>query len=370
MTDMTEERPILPDRPGGWYLDLLGLQDDSANGPPEPARSQSAEMSFLLEAPSSSVSTPTPLEVPREGMAPRDGVAQKLEPAADDLTDWAPEALAKQVASRRNFRWTVVISLSVLVVGFVLAVLFLPTLVESSARDEAADYQVALTTLRETLPEAQQALASATDPRTSTSSLFSLAAELSRLDAASREVATRAARPLPDSLPLLPRGALEDLVPTRERMTMLGDDGISIATRLAAAISYRTTLDAILMYPSLPVRADASQINGLSITLAATLANSVAVLADLPLEPTFAVHRLEAEAALERFGEWQTDYLDALRRDDTGATAALIAEVQQLRIDLFDAIFPALAATRSEIDADIIALDMAIARAISDIPRP
>ena len=370
MAETTEEPPTLPDRPGGWYLNLLGVQADSTNGPGEPARSQSAEMSFLLEAPSSSVSTPTPLEVPRDAMAPGSAADQRLDPAEDDLTDWAPEALAKQVASRRNFRWTVVISLSVLVVGFVLAVLLLPVLVESSARDEASDYEVALTSMRETLPQAQQALASATDPSTSASSLFSLAAELSRLDAASRRVVTRAARPLPDSLPLLPRGALEDLVPTRELMTMLGDDGLAIAARLAAAISYRTTFDAILMYPSLPVRADASQINGLSVSLAGTLANSVAILADLPLEPTFAAHRIEVEAALGRFGEWQTDYLDALRSDDTGATAALIAEVQQLRVDLFDAIFPALAATRSEVDAEIIALDMALARAISDIPRP
>ena len=370
MAETTEETPTIPDRPGGWYLDLLGVQADSANGPGEPARSQSAEMSFLLEAPSSSVSTPTPLEVPRERVATGGAAAQTPEAGADDLKDWAPEALAKQVASRRNFRWTVVISLSVLFVGFVLAVLLLPLLVDGLARDEASDYESALTSLRATLPEAQQALASVTDPGTSTSSLFSLAAELSRLDAASRQVVTRAARPLPDTLPLLPRGALEDLVPTRELMAMLGEDGIAIGARLSAVISYRTTLDAILVYPSLPVRADASQINGLSAALAATLAGSVATLADLPLEPAFATHRSEVEAALERFGEWQTDYLDALRRDDIGATAALKAEVQQLRIDLLDAIFPALAATRSEVDAEIIALDRALDRAKSNIPRP
>jgi hypothetical protein len=370
MTETTEETPASEDVPGAWYLELLGIDPAAVGSQPEPARSRSNEVTFTLEAPSGSTSIPTPLEAPRPTRAVPGDRGALDEPGEEELADWTPEALAKQVRSRRNFRWTVVAALVVVVVGFVAAVLFLPIIVENSANDEVDDYQAVLASLRETLPETQQALATATDPLTSASSLFSLAADMTRVEAASRAVVTRANRALPDSPPLLPRSALEDLIPSRERMLVLGADGMAIHDRLSAAIAYRITIDAILLYPSLPVRADPSQINGLSVALAETLADSAAILADLPLEPSFESHRVSAEAAVQTFGDWQIEYLDALRNNDAGTTAALIAQAQQARIDLFDDIFPALAATRSDIDAQIIALDAAILDTARKIPRP
>ena len=367
MENTSDSAPEVRGNNADWFLELLGVEPGQPS-PIAPARSETSEMSFTLDDTTSSVSTPTPLELPTNARPTKTkGDLETEEPP--DLGDWRPEALAHQVLSKRNFRWSIVVTVGVIVLIAVVAALWLPSTVEAEARDEAADYEAVIDALRATLADTQQTLAAATEPATSGIDLFPLSAQLTRVDAAAAEVGTRAARPLPDTLPLLSRAPLESLEPTRTTMKVLSDQGMNIVERISATISYRTTLDGILSYPSLPVRADANQIDGLSVSLAESLAQSSFVLAALSLDPAFDAHRLQVAGALDSFETWQTAYLDALRQEDQAATAALVMDAADLRSGIFSSIVPALATIRSEVDAAIIDLNQATTDAIGAIPR-
>ena len=363
--DDTAERQAVAS--GAWYLEMLGVEviDEPATPEVAPPRSETAELVFELDTDQDSMSTPTPLEPPtREQPA----VPMSLESGDEpDLGDWRPNELARQVGQKRNFRWSLVITAAVLLAVVVAAWLWLPTTVTAEAEEEAADYVAVIEDLRDLLPEAQQALAAATDPATEAINLFPLSAQLTRLDAASGEVIARAARPLPDTLPLASRGPLEDLEPTRTAMKALGETGMAIVGRMADTITYRTSLDGILVYPSLPVRADPSQINGLSV--AETQATSESIEANLPRDPAFDAHRFTVAKVLDEFSAWQTRYLDALRSGDEAETASLIDNLTTLRGNVFVSLVPALATIRSEVDAMILDLNADTTATISSMPR-
>ena len=143
----------------------------------------------------------------------------------------------------------------------------------------------------------------------------------------------------------------------------------SVVRRLSETITYRTTLDEILVYPSLPVRADPNQIAVVETELSQTLAESATVLSELPLDPAFTGHRDTAADAVEAFEQWRARYVEALRAEDNASTAALIQEVQAIRAELFSDLVPSLAAMRSELDALIISMHDRATAAIAAIPR-
>ena len=72
---------------------------------------------------------------------------------------------------------------------------------------------------------------------------------------------------------------------------------------------------------------------------------------------------------IESFADWQSRYLDALRRGDAAAAAALVDEALGLRTQMFSGIVPSLAAIRPEVDAEILGLNDAITELIADIRR-
>ena len=364
--DTTDDVEATRDDGAHWYLDLLGVRPESS-GPAEPARSQSNQATFLLEAPQASASTATPLErTDPIGVAPQTPVPQSDEA----LEDWAPQELAKQVHKRRIWPWVLLLFLLVIsVAGFVAFRVYAPRIVEDMAVEEAADYRNVMELMQAELPDIQQTLATATEPSTSGIQLFDLVAQLSRMEATSSEVITRANRPLPETLPLLPRAPLEELEPTRSAMPALGAAGLNIVARINATIAYRTRLDDILMYPPLPHLADLNQINGLSLILAETLTASAGILAELPLDPAFETHRLQAAGAVESFDDWQRRYLEALRAGDTETVALLIDDVAEIREQLFQQLVPALAIVRAEVDQTIIGLNDDLSVTIRAIPR-
>ena len=346
-----------------WYLEMLGVRPEPRTR--HPARSMPTDVSFQLEAPAASTSTPTPLERPNQALAPESSVP---DPGAE-LEGWKPQELASQVNSRRRVPWGLLVTFVILVGAVIGVLVWTPGIVEDMAVEEAADYSDVMTRMRSELPSIQQTLATATEPSTSGIELFALAAELSRFDAASSEVVTRANRPLPDTFPLLPRGSLEELEATRSSMPALGQAGLGMVTRIGSTIAYRTNLDDILVYPSLPERADASQVAGLSLDLAAALTASVGVLSELPLDPVFEAHREQAAAAVVEFELWQGRFLEAIRNDDAELSAALIQEAEAARTELFRVLVPALATMRADVDNAIIALNEDITETIAAIPR-
>jgi hypothetical protein len=372
MTDQTppdpfkgepEVAPATSGEPVDWYLEMLGVRPEPRKR--EPARSQSAEVTFLFDAPAASASTPTPLERPD----PTQSVDSAVPEPGAELDDWAPHELAKQIDSRRRVPWSLIVTLVILVTVGIGAWLWAPTFVEEIAVEEGADYHDVMTTMQAELPAIQQSLATATEPATSGIALFALAAQLSRLDAAAREVVTRASRPLPDTFALLPRDALEELEPTRSRMPALGEVGLDIVARIRSTITYRTTLDEFLVYPSLPVRANPTQIIGLNLDLTGTLSLSAGILSELPLDSAFDGHRAQAVGAVEAFQDWQMRYIEALRAEDAVQAAALIDEAHDSRTELFQQLVATLAAIRADVDGPIISLNDDISETIAAIPR-
>lgn len=367
MQDQDRTQHELPGNTGDWYLDLLGVAPETD----ERARPDGAEqITFVVDDEPKSTSMATPLEV--EEAVEESETTLELDPAARDVAapDWQPAAAAPPGDRRSVFRWWMVIVPAVVAAVVIVGALWLPTTSDAEAREEAEDYIVVLDDMRSTLPDVQQTLATATEPASTSIDLLPLTARLSTLEAAANEVEARASRELPQTLPLAPRGPLEDLIPIRERMQVLADQGMAIAERIATTIDYRTTLDAVLVYPSLPVRADPRQIDVLSGELADTLAATSATAADLPTDPAFAAHRERVAATIASFDDWREDYLDALRRDDEEEAAALVDDAAALRRELFSSIVPSLATVRSEVDVAIIRLNDDISGAIRAVPIP
>tara|TARA_Y100000590_G_scaffold142407_1_gene163403 strand:- start:10 stop:783 length:774 start_codon:yes stop_codon:yes gene_type:complete len=257
--------------------------------------------------------------------------------------------------------------LIILVGGISTAMIAAPRIVEGQAVEEADDYRAVLNAMQQTLSGIQQTLFMATEPETTSIELFDLVAQLSRLDATSSALIDRASRPLPDTLPLLPKDPLEKLEPTRSQMLQLGSIGQLIVRRLADTISYRTRLDDILVYPTLPARADPNQISAVETQLANTLASSVEALSELPLDPAFDVHRSTASEAIQNYDDWRRRYLEILR-ESVDVDIKLIEEPEQLRAALFAQLIPALATMRAEVDTSIIELNNDTTNTLTAIP--
>lgn len=318
---------------------------------------------------------PSPLD-PRVGVPSTDdqGTASTAaqsttrETQPDALDGWSPAALSKPMARRRNFRLSVFIAITAVVAVVVAAVVLLPRLVERQATNETTNYRSALVALRTELPGTQSVLATATEPDTGRQALTALVPDLIELDVAADEVRMLATEPLPDALPGLPTDPLDDLEPTREAMRRLGAEGTAVSGRIKAAITYRMLLPGILQVPDPPTTATTAEVQELGAGLASALADTTGVLRELPEDPAFATHREAIRAAVDRFAEWQLEYLAALRADDEAEAEALVAELAELREGITRSIVPALATLRREVDQAILALDEDAADALANLP--
>jgi hypothetical protein len=280
-----------------------------------------------------------------------------LESRPDPLDGWSPAALAKPMARRRNFRLSVFIAIAAVVAVVVAAVVLLPRLVERQASNETTNYRAALVAFRAELPGTQSVLATATEPTTGPAALSALIPDLVKLDVAADQVRTLATEPLPEALPGLPTDPLDDLEPTREAMRRIGAEGNAVSDRIKAGVDYRSLLPGILDVPELPTAATTAEIQDLGAELASTLADTTGTLRDLPDDPAFAEHRETVRAAVDRFGDWQLEYLAALRADDEAQAQALVAELADLREEIATGVVPALATLRRQVDQAILALD-------------
>jgi hypothetical protein len=276
--------------------------------------------------------------------------------------------MSRPLRSRRPFRWAVVLALLLFVGAVIAAVVLLPRAAEREAELVAADYRRALVDLRNVLPATQEALADITDTTSTDEAVAGAVPTTAELSAASHNVTTLATEPLPSTLPFVPRGPLEDLEPTREAMVLAGAAGDIIAVRLGHGFAYRTTVPMLLATPELPDEADSSTINELSVTLAESLADTSQLVSQLPEDPAFRDVKAMADSATIRFAAWQPEYLDALRRGDIDAAAALILELDEMRSGLADANTAALAVLRIELDEQIIVLANDIEATIFAMP--
>jgi hypothetical protein len=178
-----------------------------------------------------------------------------------------------------------------------------------------------------------------------------------------------AAEPLPEPLPLLPSGSIDDLIPSRDAVAVVGAEGTAIATRIDDTTNYRLLLGDILVVPELPIEADDVQIAGLSSELAAVDTESRNAAAQLPSDPVFADHKALVTDAVAGFDEWVAQYLGALTAGDAALAAELIDELEATQLDLTTSLVPALRTMRDEVDLAIVGLHIDTTAALAALPQ-
>jgi hypothetical protein len=268
----------------------------------------------------------------------------------------------------RRSRWPLVVTVAAAVVAIVVAALLLPTLVNGRASDQAAEYRTALVDVRESLVTAQQGLADATEPSSQDAELQGVPPQVRPLADAAGVASGVAAEPLPDPLPLLPSGSIDDLGSSRDAVAAVGAAGTDIAARINDTTVYRLLLGDILLVPELPLEADDVEIAGLSAELAAVDTESRNAAAQLPSDPVFADHKVMVTDAVAGFDEWVAQYLGALTAGDAALAAELIGELEATQLELTTSLVPALRAMRNEVDVAMVDLYIESTAALAALP--
>lgn len=273
---------------------------------------------------------------------------------SDALEGWSPDQLSRTVERNRSFRWPVVVSVTLLIVAIGAGIAYLPRTSEQRADARATSYRMALGEVRGDLPDAQLVLAALTEPESDSSQFADLIPTVADLRADAGEALDLAGEPLPSPWPLAPQGPFEELRPYRDEVSMQATTAQAIARRLGDVLEYRSLFDQFMRVGELPT--EAANLSELNTRLATVAADSAIIMGELPEDAALFDHRAEGQALLERFLDWQVDYVDALRNDDVATAEALRREYRSRRGNLNTLMLEALAAIRSEVDAQIIQL--------------
>ncbi len=262
--------------------------------------------------------------------------------AADDVEDAAPPAILpdgwRSERSKRPRRgprprripWRIRISIVlvalVVAAGVAGALIYIPKFAEDTAADLLDDYRTELALLQATIPGATESSAAIADPGIDAIELSIRIVPFGRFRAASLSLSETVRKALPDLPPLFPDQPVQDLSPTRERLSLVAGRADVIASRLNKFVTYRIEFERMFLLPRLPNRVEASEANELSLALAEMLADSLDALTRLPTDPFLDGHRGQVTATFEFFQQWEIDYLDALRRGAPAQAAALASE--------------------------------------------
>ncbi|MEN8235456.1 MAG: hypothetical protein ABFR89_11115 [Actinomycetota bacterium] len=360
----------LPGNDGRWFLELAGVIESTPKPTAtytelkalEPPPATVASESEAVTAGAAAVSGSLASDSDDDAFVP---VAHR---STDPLDQWQPDDVSPGLARRGVGRWILVFLLILFVAAGAAAVYFLPRAVQQEADLLAADYRIALTGLRNELPTSQAALSTLTDPTSPADAVSATVTAVGDLNTRASVVMSHATASPPPTIPFVPRDPLEALEPTRTTMLILGADAEGVSGRLAVTFAYRTTVPSLLSTPDLPTEADTAAIDALSVALAESLADTARLVAELPVDPTFAETRDLATQASERFAPWQLEYLDALRQGETDRSTALVAEHGQLRSGIESALVTDLTTVRAEVDPLIVELADETENAIAAIP--
>ncbi len=265
----------------------------------------------------------------------------------------------------RRARWSLV---SALLLGGVVAaalLIWVPQYVESLAEGVVDDYREGLDLLQERIPPMEASLPELARADLTGPDLEEIQPVFARLRTAALSLSDTVRDPLPETPPLLPRDIIDELAPVRARIALVAGRADVVTGRIGRVVRYRTLLQEAFALPAeLPTVAEPLEVNDLSLTLAAMLADSLDVVSRLPSEPFLDAHRAEVQETLEWFRTWEIDYLQALRREGSGAAATLVSSARsrvgrvQLRLGAPLAEFEAWA----EAELASLAADLATAR--------
>ena len=357
-------RESLPGNDGRWYLELVGVVEPEL---------ESTETYATLER---LVPPPTPDDtatVSSGAMAAAVTGALVSEAAPNgEFVPLAPDAAAsiedEGPTRRRAPWWSLGLALVLIAATIGAAVYLLPRAAATEATAAVAEHRSALVALRNELPTTQSALADLTDPASNADAVSGVPVAVAELNGASRKVIVVATTSLPATLPFVPRGAFEALAPTRTAMTILGGSGRDLSSRLGVGFTYRTAIESLFVVGALPTQAQDIAITDLSIALAADLAETGRLVAELPQDASFIPVREAVGSASQRYATWQLEYLDALHEGDADRAEVLVAEltdtVDQIGVELNTA----LGVLRRDLDPLIVQLAAELEAAIDTLP--
>lgn len=259
----------------------------------------------------------TPAEVTQETLALRTD-----EPPPDIDFDWRPQPLARAVRSNRTYRWPVVTALVAIGVAAAVALVVASAIPQRRADDRLDAYRAELSSVETTLSASREAL----EADLTTTSIPLVA--VSRLEASASDLRTTATEPLPDTLPIIPSGAIDALEEPRAALLRLADELDTLTTDAATAAAHQRATESILNLPPLPFTVPTSLVDEVAIALTTMQSDTVAALAELPTHPAFIEYRDLVGAAVDFLADWNDRYLLALRREDTETTTELVAELR------------------------------------------
>lgn len=369
MTRKHNDHP-LPGNDGRWFLELAGVvepppsptstytQLEALEPPPPLVASESTAVTAGAAAVSGSLASDAP-EGEFVAVAPR---------SSGTLDDWQPDDVSPRLSHHGWGRWVLVFLVVAIVAAGTAAFILLPRSVQQQADVLAADYRGSLTALRNELPRSQEALGTLTDPTSSQDAVSASVPSIGDLNTRASVIIGQATTALPSTLPLVPRDALETLEPTRTTMLILGAEAEGISGRLATAFTYRSTIPGLFQTPDLPTEADSGTVDGLSVSLAESLADTARLVAELPPDPTFDATRDLAAQASQRYATWQLEYLDALREGDVERATALVEELGRARDAIVRELEIALVTVRAEVDPHIVTLAGDVEAAVTAVP--
>lgn len=392
---MAKQPPMKPPQEDGtWFLEAVGAQvpsptslesvveltrenaipeldgpDASAvshHGAPDVDAQHTVLISFDGD-PGTSTSTFAPVPEPPVPPPVLAGPADTSETVSGDDID--PTLLASALRTRRRFRWPVVIVVAVAVIAIGVAVIW----VQRAADQEAlairqSNYDAAFT-VRSYLPTAQGALDAVTNPDATNEQVSSAIPTISTLSSHASRLADAAAEPQPTQLPFMTSARIDALAVLQERSSILASDAADVARRLGHGYVYRTSIPQLLATGDLPVEGSAPEVNVLAVDLASSLAGDAALVGDLPNDPTFEGVRTDAGDAVDRYAQWQDEYLAALVSGDMDTASLLIDEIDSLRAQLASTTTGALLSFRSEMDERILSLADQLDGHLSDLAR-
>jgi hypothetical protein len=392
---MAKQPPIKPAQEDGtWFLEAVGAKAPSPSSiesvaeltrenaipeldAPDPPDTPDAEASSVdvqrtvLESfdgdPGTSTSTFAPIPVPPPPPPVLAGTTDKVESAPGSDID--PTLLAPALRTRRRFRWPVAIVIAVAILAAGAAVIWLP---RAADQDALAIRQInydATFTVRSYLPTAQGALDAVTNPEATTEQVSTAIPTISTLSSHASSLAEAASMPQPRQLPFMTSARIDELAALQERSAILASDASDIARRLGRGYVYRTSIPELLATGDLPLEASAREINVLAVDLASSLAADAGLLGDLPDDPSLAGVLAVATASVDRYAQWQDEYLAALVAADTDTVSTLIDEIDTLRTDLVSTTTEALVSFRSEMDERILSLADQLDAHLSDLAR-
>ncbi len=289
-----------------------------------------------------------------------------LPPITDGFDD---TVLAPALRTKRRFRWSVILFLVFAIAVLGIGALWLPRATEQDALTVRQSYYDAALAVRTYLPTSQTALDAITNPGSTESEVGDSVPVITRLSSHATNLETVANAPLPTTLPLVPSGPIDALVPLRDRSAILASDSSEVARRLGHGYVYRTSIPQLLNTGDLPTSATTAVINELSLRLASSLADDAALIADLPTDSSFASVLNRATEALDRYGPWQDEYFAALTGEDPDSAGVLVSELDTLKTGLVDENERALLEFRTEMDARIISLADELEAHLDDLSR-